>query len=221
MTAMEKLYKGEKNLIAELGIWLKAVFTKGLWAFLPSIAAIGLGYYLHYNGFTPQEVKYRCEIDAVVIMSVVVLVFLVRVWKYGTMIDTVLFILAIAFLCREMHFAGTDNGVYMAVAFCVAFAWWHRDRILEELSGKGQLKAAIFGTCWAYLLAFLIQRRVFKPHRVPLLPDEAEVHITLEEVLENAAHLTFLAVGIIAFFYGRRIIVGGAGEETEEISNEK
>ena len=209
------LYKGEKNLIVELKDWLRIVFTCGLWAFLPALAGIGLAYALHYNGVTPQKVKHYNEILAVsVLMPSAVLVFLVRVIKYRTMFDWVFFILAVAFLCREIHFYGTGTGVYVVAVFCGVLAWWQRDRILEELSGKNQLKAAIFCMCWTYLLALLIQRRVFKAGRIPLLPDEAAAHITIEEVIENFAHASFILVGLLAFAYGRRMCVGARGTES-------
>lgn len=205
MDMKEKLLKAfiytKRNLLTELLAWIKIIFTSGVWAFFPVMGGIFLGYWLYGQDMTTVEVKSNSEIIAVWIMSLVVAMFLFRAIKYKLKTDIIFLIVAVAFLCREVHFVGTSTGVYIVVSCAGVLAWYWRDAILDELDGKNQIKAAIFCMFWSYLVTLLIQRRVFKAKRCPLLPNEKAVHIILEEVTENAAHLAFLAVAIIAFLY--------------------
>jgi hypothetical protein len=208
MDIKEKIFKAfiytKRNLLTELLVWIKIILTSGLWAFFPVIGGIFLGYWLYDQGMTTVEVKSASETVAVWIMSIVVAVFLFRAIKYKLKLDIIFLIVGVAFLCREIHFVGTGTGVYIVVSCAGVLAWYWRDYILDELEGKNQIKAAIFCMFWSYLVTLLIQRRVFKEKRCPLLPNEKTVHIILEEVTENVAHLAFLAVGLIALFYFKK-----------------
>ena len=82
------------------------------------------------------------------------------------------------------------------------------------------MKAVIFCMCWSYLVTLLIQRRVFKAGRIPLLPDESLVSVTLEEITENVAHLAFMAIGVVSFFYKTTQLAKTAGnKEHKEINS--
>jgi len=198
---VKRMTHGRKQIRAELRDWLRIVITSGSWAFFPVIAAIVIGYICDANGISPREMKRINEPIAIVLMSLVVIVFFIRVRRYALKTDISLLILSIGFLCREIHFTGTGTGVYVVALIAGLYAWWWRDDILEELAGKNQLKATLFCMCWSYLIALLIQRRVFKIGRIALLPYEDHIHINLEEITENVAHIAFLLVGLIAFYY--------------------
>lgn len=198
---MKKLIFGQKNILHEFLDWMKVVFTSGIWSFFPVIIGVGLGYWLDSNGIGEGEVKGQCEVIAIWLMSSVVFIFLLRTLIFKLQTDIVMLILGVGFLCREIHFAGTDTGVYIVAGIAGLLAWIWRDNILDELAGKNQLKAAMFCMFWSYLVTLLIQRRVFREHRIGILPNEKIMHITLEEVTENVAHLIFLLVGVIAFLY--------------------
>ena len=200
----KKLIFGRKNLLIELRDWLKVVFTSGIWAFFPVILAVLIGYWCHSQGITQEKVKYYSEFAAVVLMALTVLIFLIRVVLYKLKLDIVFFIVSVGFLCREIHFVGTDTGVVVVAVVAGILAWWWRDDILDELADKNQLKAVIFCMCWSYLVTLMIQRRAFSERHLALLPDEGLVHITLEEITENAAHLAFFAIGVVAFFYHKK-----------------
>lgn len=201
---IQKLISGRKNLFVELKEWLKIISSSGLWAFFPVIIGVFIGYWCEAKGCTQEIVKYYTEIGAVILMSLTVLIFFLLVALYRLKTDIVLLIVSIGFLCREIHFVGTDSGVVVVAVIAGLLAWWWRDDILDELAGKNQWKAAIFCMCWSYLVTILIQRRVFKTGRIPLLPHEELIHISLEEITEDVAHLVFLAVGVIGFLYLRR-----------------
>lgn len=198
---IKRLFFGRKNLLAEFYNWLKIIFSFGAWAFFPVILAVFFGYWCHSKGFSQEKVKYYCEFIAIILMSLTFLVFLLRVVLYKLKLDIVLLLLSFGFLCREIHFIGTDEGVVVVAVFAGIVAWFWRDDILESLADKKQLKAMIFCMCWSYLVALLIQKRVFKPHRLPFLPSENLVSVSLEEITENVAHMAFMAIGIMSFFY--------------------
>lgn len=200
----KKLICGRRNILHEFLDWMKIVFTSGIWAFFPVIIGIGLTYWIDPQGAHRGVVKDRCEVVAIYLMASVVAVFLLRVFLYKMRTDIVMLILAVGFLCREIHFTGTTTGVYIVAGIAGLLAWIWRDDILDELDGKNQIKAVMFCMFWSYLVTMLIQRRVFKAHRIAILPNENLLHIPLEEITENFAHLAFLAVAIIAFMYAKK-----------------
>ena len=200
----KKLIFGRRNILHDFLAWMKVVFTTGIWSFFPVILGIGLTYWIDPQGMHRGAVKGHCEFIAICLMSVVVAAFLLRVIMYRMRTDIVMLMLAIGFLCREIHFTGTSAGVYVVAGVAGLLAWIWRDDILDELDGKNQVKAAMFCMFWSYLVTLLIQRRVFKAHRIGILPDEDLLHIPLEEITENFAHLAFLSVALIAFMYTRK-----------------
>ena len=180
--------------------WLKLIISfRGIWSFAPAVLTIFFVYWA--DGYAKPLISEKPnEILAIVLMSLVVVVFLIRSWLYRLEIDYVLLLMAANFLCREFHFTGTDDAVVLIAAFVLAWVVYRKDRILASIEDAGLFQIALTGTIFTYLVAILIQRRVFKPGRLPLLPNEEFMHISLEEVLENIAHAYFLFCGIIAFF---------------------
>jgi hypothetical protein len=77
---------------------------------------------------------------------------------------------------------------------------FRKDRILANIENAELFQIALTGMIFTYFVAILIQRRVFNPGRIPILPNEQLMHVALEEVMENVAHAYFLFCGIIAFF---------------------
>ena len=134
-------------------------------------------------------------------MSVNAAIFTIRMIKYKQKTDIVLWFVAVAFLCREIHFTGTSTGVYIVVAFAAVLGWYWRDEIFDELEGKDLLKAAVFCMIWSYFITIVIQRRAFSAKHLAILPDEQTLHIGLEELTEDFAHLAFVFVGLVTFLY--------------------
>jgi len=91
----------------------------------------------------------------------------------------------IAFL-RELHVQGTEDGVWVALFLLLVWAglWW--SRLVGPLH-EGWMLPLLIGTFSIYALSLAISRRMFRD--IPGLTFEAELHIPLEEVLENVAHL--------------------------------
>ena len=137
-------------------------------------------------------------------MAITTFVFLIRTVAYRFEIDFVLLALSVAFLCREIHFAGTQDGVYIAAGLIVFWSGFRNEKLFKELECSKPVKIVLFGTGWSYLLALLIQRRFFKSifkelHMNGLLTIEKELHTPLEEMTENTAHLFFLLLAVVCF----------------------
>jgi len=188
------------ELVKEGLFWAKSLFSiKGLWALLPVLAGVAVVCAGQLSGSETQYWKGGNEIAAVFIMGATTAFFLLRSILFRKRYDCLLLALAVAFLCREIHFQGTSKGVYVAVGIIGAWAWIWRDSILDAMEGKTTLKTVIAGMIWSYFISIIIQRRVFK--HVPLGAEfhrfEQSVHVALEEVTENVAHSMFLLVALL------------------------
>ena len=104
-----------------------------------------------------------------------------------------LLVVTLVFFCRELHFNGTGVGIYVGLAVIGAWALRRRQRLLATLF-RGQFRFWLISTAGTYVLALLIAQRAFK--RI-YLPYEAELHIELEEIVENAAHLLLFITALV------------------------
>ena len=125
---------------------------------------------------------------------------MVRSLLYRLEIDYILLTMAVNFLCREIHFVGTDNGVVIVAAIVLVWIFYWKDRIWANIEKAKAVQIALVGTVFTYFLSIVIARRVFSVEYLGLLPNEANVHVALEEILENIAHLYLIVIGILAFF---------------------
>jgi hypothetical protein len=166
---------------------------------LPAAAGIALVYLAAGAGWRGLIAKPLHEALAIALLGVAVGIFFIRAWRHRLKLDYLLLITAVNFLCREIHFEGTDNAVVVvAVIVAVLCAIW-REQVFETLGKAPLVRLALTGAFLTYLLGQLIQRRVFSAGRIPLLPDEALLHVPLEEISENIAHLYFILIGIACF----------------------
>lgn len=146
--------------------------------------------------------KSNNEILAIVIMGATSFISLLTLSKNKTKLARVLSIVAVAFLCREIHFKGTTTGVYIVVFPVIIYCFWKLNDIIEELMSYPKLWTILPATGVTYFFSILVQRRAFKH----LLPEshrylEQRIHISLEEISENTAHLCFLISVVILFIY--------------------
>jgi len=105
----------------------------------------------------------------------------------------VLTVVCAVFLLREVHVPvpGWKEGFYVAVGLIGLWCVGWRRRLWPVVVGQTRGRWLV-ATTWAYLLALLVQRRALK-----FLPHEADIHIQLEEVGENLAHLFLLILGLL------------------------
>ena len=180
--------------------WLRLIFSfKGIWCFIPAILGIVFVYWAENNAKYLILKEYH-ETLAICLMSIAVVLFLVRSLLYRLEIDYILLTMAVNFLCREIHFIGTDNAVVIVAAIVLAWAFYWKDRILANIENAKAVQIALAGTAFTYFLSIVIARRVFSIDNLGLLPNEANVHVALEEILENIAHLYLIFIGILAFY---------------------
>ena len=198
--------------------WLKLTFSfKGVTCFLPGIIGVLFVYWAQANGFQHQLLgKGENEDLALWLMGTVTALFLLRLLIYKLKVDVVLLIVAVAFLCREIHFPGTDAGVVIATIIAALLALYWEDELINVLEKAKWFQICMTGTMFTYLVAILIQKRVFKPYRIPILPHENAMHIPLEEVLENFAHAYFIVTAIVAFFSIKAIVSNHKNSGTAE-----
>lgn len=99
--------------------------------------------------------------------------------------------LAAIFTMREFHFEWMDKGVYFLLAALGMWALLWRKSLVYPLAEK-QHTSWLVATCFAYVLSQLIARRAFR-----CVPGEHEIHRSLEECAETAAHMMFIATSLV------------------------
>ncbi len=182
---------------------MKGIFSNTDWR-LFLIAPLGI--LIIAIVFEPQReiflIKIVPEMMALVFTGAAVAVSGFRVRIENNPLVWLMFAFCLAFFSREIHFAGTSNGVYIAVIAIGVWAWRWRERLRVPVN-TGYFKAWLYATGWTYFLALLIQRRFFK-HVFPasLLDWEHAMHVPMEEWMEVLAH-ALLLVTVFSGFSGK------------------
>ena len=119
------LYIWDDKTKLALRDWLNVIFSfRGIWCFIPAILGIFFVYWAEYNAKYLILKEYH-ETLAICLMSIAVILFLVRSLLYRLEIDYILLTMAVNFLCREIHFVGTDNGVVTVAAIVLVWTiYW-------------------------------------------------------------------------------------------------
>jgi hypothetical protein len=188
--------KKQKPIIFD---WLRLLFSpKGIWCFIPGIVGVLFVYWAEANTYQALILKAHHEHLAIGLLSVATVLFLIRTVCYRMEIDFILAVMSVNFLCREIHFPGTDNGVVIVAGLIFCWILLRKNRIWASIEQAELFQISIAGTAFTYFLSILIARRVFSIDYLALLPNEANLHVALEEVIENIAHLFLIFSGIIA-----------------------
>ncbi len=137
------------------------------------------------------------ELLAPIILGAATVVMLVRWLGERQPLVLILTVLDATFLCRELHFAGTTQGVYVALLLLGVWAvyWWPNLR--TDLRDNGTTPYLLFAFL-TYVVSQAIARRAFR-HILPLEATSDVFRTGLEEVFENLAHLAMLLVAIRGF----------------------
>ena len=196
-------------MIAETEFKQKSIFfsllrlvisPKGICCFIPGIVGVLFVYWAEARGYQAFILKTYHEHLAIGLMSVATVLFLVRAIYFRMQIDFILAVMSVNFLGRELHFVGTDNAVVIVAGLVLIWVLFRKNQIWASIEQAEFFQISLAGTAFTYFLSILVARRVFSMSYLALLPDEANVHVALEEVLENIAHLFLIFSGIIAFF---------------------
>ena len=98
--------------------WLRLLFSpKGIWCFIPGIVGVLFVYWAKARGYQSLILKAYHEQLAIGLLAIATALFLIRAVCYRIEIDSILAVMSVNFLCREIHFVGTDNGVVIVAAF--------------------------------------------------------------------------------------------------------
>ena len=202
MSVIKKFYRHIWNGKTQRALrdLLNLIFSyRGIWCFIPAIVGMVFVYWAENNAKYLILKEYH-EILAICLMGIAVILFLVRSLLYRLEIDYILLTMAVNFLCREIHFIGTDNAVVIVAAIVFVWIIYWKDRIWGNIENAKSVQVALVGTTFTYFLSIVIARRVFSVDNLGLLPNEQDVHVALEEILENIAHLYLILTGVFAFF---------------------
>ena len=85
-------------------------------------------------------------------------------------------------MCREIHFAGTDPGIYLGLLLLLAIALLKYDTLKDYLDNPFLINLLLIGF-FTYFLSQTIDQRWWKG-----IPGEKIVHVPLEETLEILGH---------------------------------
>ncbi len=172
-------------------------------------------YGVYYAGHGWLASRSTHEVIAPGLLLVPLSVFAVQALVYRSEFHLFMGCLCAALFCRELHFAGTSAGIYIALV--VLGVWWAaRGKFMEAAIASTGLRVWLIGTGACYLLSQVIARRVF---RYLWLPREDELHVYLEETVETMAHLMLLSGCFLLWRTGQRAVtrkrrvVGAGGAE--------
>lgn len=167
-----------------------------LWIYLPGIAGILLVYLADAKKWEQVLSKPNHETLAIILMSLTTVIMIIGIFRDKGILIKIFLALAVSFLCREIHFAGTGKGIYIALVIIIAWSCIRREEVLKDLKGRAFLHACLLGTAFSYFLSQTIARRVWRD----IFPFEDKVHVPLEEMTENVAHIFLLITALILVF---------------------
>jgi hypothetical protein len=206
MTAPDESGSGERGsgsaarlrrALRAVGDFIPSVPWWSYWPVLLGPATVVAVYVAWSAGVETELQKGPLELAAIVLTGVALLCWGVQALQSRDPVAILVTFLALAFFQREIHFEGSDEILYvMALSLLVwAFAW--RNRLPEALA-LGRRWPWLAATGLTYLLSQLVARRVFSG-----FPLEYELHIWVEEAIENTAHV-MLVVSAFAHRWPRR-----------------
>lgn len=174
------------------------------WPLLFGPATMAMVYIV--QAISKEQVPWRGanEDMALIILGVSVVGFGLQAIKYKQDFLFFMLTLSVAFFCREWHFAGTSNGVYVVLALLAVWAVKRKDKLEPFYKGN-----AVEVWAWAafscYALSQIIARRVF---RYVYLPGEEEMHVYLEESVETMAHVVMIITCLVSWLRAAKINKG-------------
>jgi len=213
---MEKIVEDLKikvvDVVKELLVCLKLIVNpKSWWVFIPFILAVSSVYVADANNMTAYLAKGGQEKAALFLMGTTIFLLVVATIKFRNVASLFFLILAVNFLIRELDgtmmdlpFLGTikfRSKEYINVAMGLMAAWglWQERKMIKFFYDYSFVKIMFIGVFISYLSSQLIARRLFK--HIKILPNEEQLHISMEEITENTAHVFFLCFALLLLWH--------------------
>ena len=154
--------------------------------------------------FDQQELLSRRtnEPIALILLGISTVGFLLQSLIFRSQFHVLMAIMCAALFCREWHFLGSSEILYTTFALLAVWAM-RRKELFNRILTRNRLKIWIAATLATYALSQLIARRVFAHLN---LPQEAWLHIHLEETVETTGHLMMIVVCILACIAGSAML---------------
>ncbi len=155
------------------------------------------------QALSPEQIAWRGanESMALILVGISVVGFGIQAIKYKQEFQFFMLALCAAFFCREWHFAGTSNGIYVALGV-LAVWFFKRHHQIDGFFKGNAVEPWFWATFSCYALSQIIARRVF---RYVYLPGEEEMHIYLEESVETMAHVVMAITCFVSWLRAKSL----------------
>ncbi len=130
------------------------------------------------------------------ILALATVIFAFTAWRTKNPLCWVLAGLGFAFTCREIHFAGTNMGIVVALVVLAVWTVLWRKRLIAA-AGNISHSRWVLASAVTYVVSKLVEKRVFRAERLAIIPNEKAIHVALEEGMELVAHLLLLLSAVI------------------------
>jgi hypothetical protein len=176
-----------RNLLAQLRVWFV----------LPPLALSALVAYLSYSGvYDPW--KPTLESLALWLLAIGTALACVRLFLSRDVFFVWGAAVLLTLLCREIHFVGTSEGVYVSLVLLGLLAVRFHDRLEGYLAQPFVVNALAMGF-FCYVITNTTDQRWWKARSSwPGIPGEEVFHVPLEETMEVVGHLFFIAAILLA-----------------------
>ncbi|HET6430405.1 MAG TPA: hypothetical protein VFJ30_18465 [Phycisphaerae bacterium] len=191
---------GEAQTVSAAAARLGALARVNWWLWLipPAVLAGWVGW-ANTWGYHPALPAWL-ETAAIWLVAAATTVLAARTCLTRNPLHLIVTVLAANLLCREIHFAGTTTAVFVVGGLCVAWAVLWREKIARA-GRDSRFVSWLLAALWAYLLSQLVAKRIFSARHLGWIPNEQAIHTSLEEVVETAAHLMFLAAALVGSWW--------------------
>jgi len=156
----------------------------------PAAVAVSIVYSrINPEGF--QRLQNQVESPSPYIVAFAAAIYAVRAACTRNALYILMTALGAAFTLREFHFDWTHEGIYVMLGGLGVWTYLWRRRLVEPLR-DWRHTSWLIATFGAYFLSQLIARRAFRG-----IPGEHEIHRSLEECAELAAHLMLIITSLV------------------------
>ncbi len=153
--------------------------------------------------FNPNIYASRLEVVAPYLAVTATAVYTVRAVVTRNPLFLMLTVLAAAMLRREIEWPRhgimmflTRRGIYVIPGvIAVGMVLW-RKKIADPLKDY-RFASWLIAAMWTFFFSQLVARRVFSAKHLAIIPNEKAIHIFLEEAVETAGHVLWVAGAVV------------------------